>query len=360
MYDIIIVGAGPAGAMAGKYLAESGKKVLLIQKDFSFKKPCGGGLRVDAFDEFSIDKSLIRNLVDVISMETRKRKIEFDISHLPLAIVDRVEFDRALRQDAENAGAELVETKVIDVEVLKDAVEVTADSNKEKKKYRAKYLVAADGVLSIVRKRLRAESVPKKLTHYSDVSGLITNKCHFYFGTELTDRAYAWRFPYGSGSDVGTFAPVNGKKYIHNLFKFLDISSKEEKVKGYNIPQWEKPLFYENRVFYVGDAAGQVLPFTYEGIYYAMKSAKILAEVIVEDVSFLEYEVRWKRLYFKKFRALKHLQKIFLKSDLTIYIMMKTLEKPKVKNKVLLLWMDQYEMKIDLAFIFRTFKRMLT
>ncbi len=355
MYDIIIVGGGPAGSIAGKYLAKAGKKVLLLQKDFSFKKPCGGGLRMDAFDEFNIDKSLVKSRVNEIVLETRKQSIEFDISATPLAVVDRVEFDEALRQDAMDAGVEVLEEKVLKVEILDSSVKVESQT----KVYESKYLIAADGVLSTVRSKLRDEKVPKALTHYSDVSGLSTDKCHFYFGSTLSHGAYAWRFPYGDGADIGTFASQNSKSLIFNLFNFLGIS-KKEKIKGYNIPQWEKPLFYNHRVFYVGDAAGQVLPFTYEGIYYAMKGAKIVAEVIGEEVENSEYENRWNQLYLKKFRTLKYLQKFFLKNDFMIFVMMKTLEKPSVKRKVLALWMDRYEVKIDKAFFLRTFKRLLT
>jgi geranylgeranyl reductase len=353
MYDIIIVGGGPAGAMAGKYLANGEQKVLLLQKDFSFKKPCGGGIRMDAFDEFNIHKDLIRNQVNEIILETKKRKIEVDISHVPLAIVDRIEFDEALRQDARDVGVEILEAKVSTVKVLEESVRVVAEDIT----YEAKYLIAADGVLSLVRKQLKAEVVPKSLTHYSDVSSLVTNKCHFYFGPTLTNRAYAWRFPYEGGTDVGTFSSKNGKNFILNLFKFLNIE-KNNKIKGYNIPSWDKPLFFENRVFYVGDAAGQVMPFTYEGIYYAMKSAKILASVINEKCDFTEYEKRWNELYFKKFTALKKLQRIFLMNNFMIHMMMKTLEKPKIKEKVLALWMDQYEVKVDKEFFIRSSKRL--
>jgi geranylgeranyl reductase len=228
----------------------------------------------------------------------------------PLAIVDRTEFDENLRQEAAKAGAKVLERKVTKINVKDNFVEVFTSFNGEEQLYTSEYLIAADGVHSIVRKQVRDEEISKWLTHYSDVESLVTTKCHIYFGSDLTDQAYAWRFPYGTGSDLGTAAPKNGKNYISNLFKFLGID-KESKVKGYHIPQWNTPIFYDQRVFYVGDAAEQVLPFTYEGIYYAMKSAKILSDVLIEEADCKEYERRWNNLYLKKFKVLDRLQKIF-------------------------------------------------
>ena len=354
MYDIIVVGAGPAGAMAAKYLAASGQKVLLIQKNLSFKKPCGGGIRLDAFNEFDIDKKWIKSIVNELVLETKQHSIAYDISHIPLAIVDRVSFDKALRNDAREAGAVLLEAKATDIDVTAFGVRVGVDDGVKDKVYEAKYLIAADGVHSFVRKKMRNEEVPAHLTHYSDILALQTNKCHIYFGTDMAKGAYGWRFPHHDGTNIGVPASEN-KNNMYELFNFLDIK-KDEKIRGYKIPVWEDPIFYDKRIFYVGDAAGQVLPCTYEGIYYAMKSAKILSEVIVEDADHDSYEKRWNTLYLKKFSILKRLEKLFLHHDFMINLMMKTVKKPEVQKKVLSLWMDQYEIKINLRFFGKILK----
>jgi len=49
MYDFLIIGGGPAGATVGKYLSKYGYKVAIFQKDLNYNKPCGGGIRADAF-----------------------------------------------------------------------------------------------------------------------------------------------------------------------------------------------------------------------------------------------------------------------------------------------------------------------
>jgi len=357
IYDVIIVGGGPAGATVAKYLAKAEKKVLLLQKDLSFKKPCGGGIRADTFSEFEISSDSIVKKVTEIVLETKSKKTTFDISASPLAIVDRVRFDKELRNAAKDAGAEIIEGKVTGVDILDAGVRVSANIGEESQTYEAEYLIAADGVYSFVRKTIHKEEVPKTLVHYADIDTMVTDKCHFYFGSALAGRAYAWRFPYVQGSDVGTLSSRHNKKHIHALFSFLKVRT-EEKIKGYCIPEWEDPVFYDRRVFYVGDAAGQVLPFTYEGIYYAMKSAKILSEVIIEDMHPSEYEKRWNRFYLKKFTLLKRLQSLFLRNDLAIHIMMKTLEKPSVKQKVLTLWMGEYALKINAGFLWRVTRQL--
>jgi len=357
MYDVIIAGAGPAGATAGKYLASAGKKVLLLQKDLSFKKPCGGGLRFDAFEEFSIDKKQIQHRVDEIVLESKNARILYDISNTPLTIVDRVAFDRSLRHNAVMAGVELLEEKVVNVLTSETGVKVETEGESGIHVYEADYLIAADGVHSFVRKKMRKEKVPAHLTHYSDVMSLKTTKCHFYFGASLSKGSYGWRFPYGTGSDIGIAASQNEKKYIKALFEILSLEE-EQQIRGYKIPVWQAPLFYDRRIFYVGDAAGQVLPFTYEGIYYAMKSAKILSEVMVEGCDPEVYEKRWNRLYLKKFSLLSRLEKLFLHHDLMIHVMMKTLERPGVRKKLLTLWIDQYDIRLNLRFFVRIFKNL--
>ena len=242
MYDVIIAGAGPAGATAGKYLASAGKRVLLLQKDLSFKKPCGGGLRFDAFDEFSIDKKQIQYRVNEIVLESKNAHILYDISQSPLTIVDRVTFDQSLRHDAVKAGAELLEEKVANVFTTETGVMVETEGEAGIHVYEAAYLIAADGVHSFVRKKMRKEEVPAHLTHYSNVMSLKATKCHFYFGTSISKSSYGWRFPYGSGSDIGIGTSENDKKHIEALFDLLGLE-KDQKIRGYKIPVWQEPLF---------------------------------------------------------------------------------------------------------------------
>ncbi len=357
-YDVIVAGGGPAGATAAKYLAQSGLAVLLLQKDFSYKKPCGGGLREDAFAEFELSRDAITHIVTNITIESTKECIEFDISNMPLAIVDRVAFDSSLRADAKKCGARVLEAKVVGLQTSKKNVVVSAKAGSERLEFEAKYLIAADGVNSTIRSLMRNEHPSRVLTNYCDIDTKATHKCRFFFNSTFAKGAYAWSFPYKGGLDIGSVQVDANKKSIHSLLAFLQIKE-QPKIKGFFIPQWQSTTLYEKRVFYVGDSAQQVLPFTYEGIYYAIKSAKLLATVIAKGADPSEYEKEWNKTFYKKFATLQKLQQLFLKNEFTIAIMMKILKNPKVKQRLLDLWMDRYQPKLNWHFYLRLLKRVV-
>ena len=152
--EILIIGGGPAGATLAKLLSKNGVDNILIQRNLNFKKPCGGGLRVDAFDEFNLDKSLIQNYIDKISLVGANKKIVVDIAKNPIAIVNREIFDKYLRDEAKKAGTIIYEAVFKDVEIFKDYVITTIKIDNELKQIKSKYLVAADGVNSKVRKKI--------------------------------------------------------------------------------------------------------------------------------------------------------------------------------------------------------------
>ncbi|SFV74556.1 Geranylgeranyl diphosphate reductase [hydrothermal vent metagenome] len=353
--EILIVGGGIAGATLAKYLSLSNIPTILLQKKCNFKKPCGGGIRLDAFEEFDLDKNLIVSQIDTIVLASHKKRIEVDISKTPLGIVERRAFDKYLRQEAKKAGTTIYEAKFLDVEIQKDCVIATVKFNDTIKKIKAKYLVGADGVHSVVRKKVYHENVSSLMTNYSDFSHTYTTKCEFHFGLDIANRYYAWAFPESGGTNVGTLANQN---YMQNFLSHLNIKEKA-KIYGYKIPEFKNPIFYKNRVFFVGDSASQVLPFTYEGIYYAMSSAKILADVICNNEEPLMYEKRWNAKYLHKFTTLKKLQKIFLYNDFTIDIMMKLYTYPSVQRQMIELWLGKKELHLNFQFFLKVLKKIL-
>ncbi|MDF1877936.1 FAD-dependent monooxygenase, partial [Sulfurimonas sp. SAG-AH-194-L11] len=167
--DILIVGGGPAGAIVAKYLSKSNVDNILVQRNLHFKKPCGGGIRLDAFDEFDIDKDLIHKYVDKIGFVFKSTKIEVDISEFPLGIVDRVRFDARLREDAVEVGTTLYEASFVSLEIFDEYIISKIKKDGEYLDVKSNYLIGADGVNSKIRQLVNGDKVSSGLTNYMDV-----------------------------------------------------------------------------------------------------------------------------------------------------------------------------------------------
>jgi geranylgeranyl reductase len=355
--DILIVGGGPAGATLAKYLSNSNVKNILIQRNLNFKKPCGGGIRLDAFTDFALDTSLIKKYVDTILLVYKAKTVHVDISQTPIAVVERKEFDGYLRAEAQKSGTTLYEAAFVSLEIFDGYVISTIKKEDEYLQIKSNYLIAADGVNSKIRKIINGESVPSNLTQYTNITSEHYEVCEFHFGKKVAGEYYAWAFPHADGTNIGTLAEYD-RSYINNLRDSLAIEE-QSKVLSYKIPHFKNPLFYKQRVFFVGDSASQVLPFTYEGIYYAMHSAKILSEVLIAKQEPSEYEKLWNQKYYKKFTTLLKLQNIFLMNNFMIFIMMRLFQNRHVQKQILNLWLGKKEVEINFSFFIKALKRFI-
>ncbi|MCJ7571965.1 MAG: FAD-dependent monooxygenase, partial [Candidatus Thermoplasmatota archaeon] len=128
-YDVVIVGAGPAGATAAKFLAEKGEKVLLIDKcSFPRDKPCGGGLSIRTLKRFNyIPKDLIASysFSGRIHSSSLKYQVKLHNDEPIAAFVLRKDFDNGLLQLAIEQGTTFIEEKTAtDVHILPEKVKI--------------------------------------------------------------------------------------------------------------------------------------------------------------------------------------------------------------------------------------------
>jgi flavin-dependent dehydrogenase len=82
-----------------------------------------------------------------------------------------------------------------------------------------------------------------------------------------------------------------------------------------------------------------------------------LADVLAKGAQPGEYEKVWKAAFYKKFSTLQRLQRLFLRNEFMIDLMMRIIKKPLIKEKVLLFWMDRYSLNVGVGFYFRVLKR---
>lgn len=296
-FDAIVVGAGPGGAMTAITLAEGGHRVLLLEKQqLPRHKPCGGALsaKVGEFLDFpaaSLSKSAVRRArLGILGGTPVKINYGTPFMH----VVDRAEFDHHLVRLAAVKGVTVREGEAFQsLEESGGCVMVKTVMGK----YKARFIVGADGAHSAVRARLGLAWKPLlgialegEYRVEGRINGLDADCCVFDLGHP--ESGYSWIFPRGPSLSVGlgTFRPaLPGAKELLKLYleaKGLD-SLCPSTLRGHPIPcdgAVKKKLHTKIGVL-VGDAAGLVDPLTGEGIYYALLSGKIAGEELAKALS---------------------------------------------------------------------------
>ncbi|HXX81128.1 MAG TPA: FAD-dependent monooxygenase, partial [Thermodesulfovibrionales bacterium] len=213
--EALVIGGGPAGSTAARFLASSGVDTLLVERNFSFVKPCGGGIPSFLLREMALPEHPVKKYVDTIKVVSPRG----EILHIPLkggsiAIVERGEFDQVLRSEAEKSGTRLFQgefrrftdmSKTVTAEVITSPeISLPGHAFPRTIHVEADYVIAADGVNSRVRSALGIKSPPSFLTLSEKIRSKDTDVCEFWFGSSHAPRCYSWVFPHGEGVSVGT------------------------------------------------------------------------------------------------------------------------------------------------------------
>ncbi len=330
-YDVVVVGAGPAGSTAAKILSEKGVKVLLVDKNtFPRDKPCGGGLPARVIKRYKYLEE--NNLIDSYSYEvcmhsnSLKQTIDIRRDEPLIAMVRRDRFDEGLVHLATTNGAVFFPGKSLKTITLNgERILLTfADGTK----IEPQYVIAADGMWSPIGKQLGIHQSNKNIG-MCIVEEFPVNKMtldqHFgekrcaHLHLNFQDVAgYGWVFPKAEHVNIGigefrqAIRSTKGKKNIKEIYeKYLQILKETNLIpqtlkcknpQGGVFPTSTSELTTFHKILFCGDAAGMVNPLTGEGIYNAMISGEIAAAVIKEALesgtiykNILDtYEARWK------------------------------------------------------------------
>lgn len=335
----LIIGGGPAGSTLARKLSNNNISNILVEKNDNYDKPCGGGVKSIVYKEFNIPTSIESKKIINFQLFSPNKKVSVNLSKTPISIVLRKEFDKLNRDLAKKDGSEVIFARFLKFEREDEFIYSKVKINGEIKIIKSNYLVGADGVTSTVRKQLSQPEQEKILTIYANIPNRDIDKCKFYFGEEFAPNEYAWVFPHGDKLSVGSvFKEGVDTETLFKNFKDKVAPNDNTKVKGFYIPTWnDGSLLYEDRVFLVGDAAGQVLPFSYEGIYYVMQSASVLADAIISKNP-SNYELWWNQKYRKRFKFFKTMQKIFLSNTYMTDKMISFFQNEKLQQRGLQYW----------------------
>jgi len=316
--NVLVVGGGPAGATAARVLARHGLETIMLEKNFSFRKPCGGGIPTSIFDELDIPKEENTRTVQHIRIVSPKgEEVLLPLPGVQLAFIERGEFDRKLRKLASEQNAHIIEGECVGITSGRKCVTVHAKINGNHTIITAEHVIAADGVTSTVRRMLGVKPLRWLYTASEHIEAQHTDQCEFWFGSSHAPGFYSWVFPARGGMCVGTGC-LNPKELIQcfKTFKKRRGITENGTRRIYRIPLWNGRLYSVGRILFIGDSAGQVLPLTYEGIYYAMKAGEFAATAVC-DRKAGNYQKMWKARFQTRFRLMNNLRKYFLKDDLS-------------------------------------------
>ena len=324
--DVIVVGAGPAGATTAFYLAQSGLDVLLLEKArFPREKVCGDGLTpraVKALVGMGISVTeqdgWVRNKgLRVIGAGKRMELPWPELASYPGygLVRTRHDLDETLARRAQKAGARLLEGVNVTGPVFDErtgritGVTARTDDQDGERSYAARVIVAADGNssrLSVsmgLRKRddrplgVAVRTYYKTPRHDDDY---LESWLDLWDGDRLLP-GYGWIFGMGDGtSNVGlgllnTSAAFGNTDYHALLRRWLNgmpaewgftEENRTQPIRGAALPMgFNRTPHYFNGLLLVGDAGGMVNPFNGEGIAYAMESGEILARTITQALA---------------------------------------------------------------------------
>lgn len=292
-FDVIVVGAGPAGASAALALGGQGLRVGIVEKAVLPRyKTCGGGVLRRAAALLPLD------FQSVVERECHAAEL---VHHVPslrfvcrrerpvISMVMRDRFDHLLVRAAEQAGTTLFTgTTVTEVKLAPSGVHLGTSAGE----FGARFVIAADGANSAVARKLGfpelRDVVPafeSEVTFPADEMKRLTETARFDFG--FVPAGYAWVFPKRDHLSIGVLTTRRGAANLPDYYRrYLDLLGlgrplREEK-HGYLIPCVpRRGLFGTPRVLLTGDAAGLADPVTAEGITAGILSGQLAAQAIV-------------------------------------------------------------------------------
>jgi len=277
-YDVIIVGAGPAGLGCAIELQKSEMTILLLEKNKEIgPKICAGGLTTKIEDlNISLDTAEI--LFSEVIASARDKKVKISNGKIPfVGTIDRGKLGKFLVTKLSPKTTVVTGCNVSEI----GENFVIADG----KKILFKYLVGADGSSSLVRKSLGLKNNKFLMAIQYFIPESFKNMV-YHVDTGLFGSGYSWIFPHKGYTSVGccqdtrSFRPLTLQKSFHQWLANEKIDIKGAKLQGWTINFDYQGFDFGNK-FLVGDAGGFASGLTGEGIYFGLVSGRGVARRII-------------------------------------------------------------------------------
>jgi digeranylgeranylglycerophospholipid reductase len=334
-FDIVVVGAGPAGSSAANAAVKSGMKVALLEKEefVSQSVRTSGVTWIDSIEEFGIPPDCY-NPIKNYTFCSPNNEVTISSKKPRAAVLDVRKTYRWLADQAQKSGAELfVGTTVTDAIKTSNGISLKATSIKGESMFNAKIVIDASGFQSVVAKSLGFVSQWKRFgvgaEYEAEVECIDPETWWLMVGQQYSPAGYAWIFPVGKnivrigvgiGKPESTVDPTErlkelvGKKTgpIARLGKITPLEFHYGLIPNDGL---SRKTVYDNLIL-VGDSAGQANPLVLEGIRYAIRFGKLagqvasnaLSEGITSEKALLPYEQTWKKAILTKINSASKVQ----------------------------------------------------
>ncbi len=327
MIDVAIVGGGPAGLFAGARLAAAGFQTTLLEEHPAIGEPvhCTGVLAAEAFDEFHLSRrSLLNNLTTARFWSPAGHQVSYSSGRVEAVVVDRRAFDQELLGHATQAGLAVRRgARATALRVDAQGVTVsTADGD-----LRARVAILACGANYSLHRQVGL-GMPRMFMHTAQIElpARRLGDVELHFGSEIAPKGFGWVVPVVRGSvpsaRVGVMCETDAPRYFERLVARvrqrwglddpeIDSMSGRARPRQKILPLAPLSRTYGDRLLAIGDAAGLVKPTTGGGIYYALVSAALAAEVLAGALSrddlraetLAPYERQWRHRLSAEFQA---------------------------------------------------------
>jgi len=343
-FDLLIIGAGPAGSFAAEMLAKGGAKVALFDgRPEGEPKACGGGVTAKALNAWPHLLNAVGRTItelDLYSPSSKRLHLKLDE---PFAIYSRTAFDCYLRERARDAGAHVISTKISARKTKRtdNGWRVISDTGSA---WTGSFLIGAEGANSGVAKMLAGPLPPSDMevafgyraplpandvasTAVAFLPGWVgyawafPRPDHISFGIATTQDAFEheplddllWQFMIGyynqqekfwqNGANTPERARI--EEHLRNTAERY-----AARIPGLAATTWDTRKVSGADWALLGDAAGFADPVTGEGIYYALRSAELFAEAYLNGDA-LSYEQRWREDFGAELRRAAQMRRRF-------------------------------------------------
>jgi digeranylgeranylglycerophospholipid reductase len=314
LFDVAVIGAGPAGSRTALQLAGGGHNVVVFEKHpvIGCKNCCTGILSQKCLAQYSVpEKVIYRRLNSARLFSPSGQSLRVCVTQPQAGIVNRPQFDQWLAEQANSAGVKYrLNCEVTQLNPVQGAVEIEYCNAGFTCKAMARAVVLADGFNSVLARRSGlGQPVYQATGVQAEVEAAQCEEVEVYFSQKLAPGFFAWLAPTRTGKALAGLMTrespqLHLRRWLHQLAAEHRIEKREYPVKFCGIPL--KPLnsTVRERLLVVGDAAGQVKPTTGGGVYWGMLCADIAAQTLHNAIENDDFSRRSLSQYEKEWHAL--------------------------------------------------------